>query len=245
MRHKKISVITMLIIFLFTSSYPQAMLINEKTKSDKKIEIVDKVIKSTEKVLEIDVEIPQINGLNDKTKEKEFNDLIVKWTEDWIKDIKQITKENFYPGLSTAFPYQAVAKYKVGRNDERVLSLYIDYYQFTGGAHGITTRKAYSLDIDSGKILSIKDLFKTDYKYDEAINSEIRKQIETDKDKYFSGKEGFNGISENQNYYLVDDSIVIYFQQYEIAPYAAGIVEFNIPVELFENNYIYGKIVDK
>ena len=37
--------------------------------------------------------------------------------------------------------------------------------------------------------------------------------------------------SDNQKFYLDDSKIVIYFDLYEIAPYAAGIPEFPIIVE--------------
>jgi len=40
---------------------------------------------------------------------------------------------------------------------------------------------------------------------------------------------GFQGIAPEQNYYLDGENLFIYFNQYEIAPYAAGIREFKIP----------------
>ena len=42
-------------------------------------------------------------------------------------------------------PYQLYARYKVTNNSD-IISFYIDYYQFTGGAHGVTTRIAYNID---------------------------------------------------------------------------------------------------
>jgi len=36
------------------------------------------------------------------------------------------------------------------------------------------------------------------------------------------------------SYYLSNDGLVIYYQQYEIAPYATGIVEFTIPFSVLE-----------
>ena len=38
-------------------------------------------------------------------------------------------------------------------------------------------------------------------------------------------------ISENQSFYLSGNGIVIYFQEYEILPYVAGIQKFNIDYE--------------
>jgi len=36
-----------------------------------------------------------------------------------------------------------------------------------------------------------------------------------------------------KSFYLVPDGIVIYFQQYEIAPYASGIPQFTIPYSAY------------
>jgi len=48
---------------------------------------------------------------------------------------------------------------------------------------------------------------------------------------------GFQGIGEDQDYYLQDGALVVVFQQYEIAPYAAGIPEFKIPLNLFGDKF--------
>ncbi|MGL4109427.1 DUF3298 and DUF4163 domain-containing protein [Clostridium sp. LP20] len=245
MRLGKIALITLLITNLFNLSYPHGMLISNKSKNEEEVKIVDKIISKKDEILKVDVIIPEVKGLVDKKKEKELNDRIMKWTNDWIKDIRSIADENFLPGSKPSFPYEAVSRYIVSNNDKDVLSMYIDYYQFTGGAHGITTRIPYTVEVKSGNILSLKDLFNESYNYKAIIDKEVRRQIALDKDKYFDGGEIFKGIKDNQSFYIEGDNIVIFFGQYEIAPYVAGIVEFRIPVTLFKNSYRYGKIVDK
>jgi hypothetical protein len=39
-------------------------------------------------------------------------------------------------------------------------------------------------------------------------------------------------ITDEQPFYIGDGQIVVYFAQYEIAPYAAGMSEFAIPVSV-------------
>ncbi len=138
-------------------------------------------------------------------------------------------------------PYQLYARYKVTNNSD-VISFYIDYYQFSGGAHGVTTRMSYNIDNLTGNKIQLKDMFKDNYNYKDIINKEINRQISKDPDRYFSGKDGFNGIVDNQNFYVKNNTIVIYFGLYEIAPYASGISEFIIPNKLFDENLKYGKI---
>ena len=138
-------------------------------------------------------------------------------------------------------PYQLYARYKVTNNSD-IISFYIDYYQFSGGAHGITNRIAYNVEKSTGNEIQLKDIFKDNYNYKDVINKEINRQISKDPDRYFTGKDGFNGIDDNQNFYIKNNTVVIYFGLYAIAPYASGISEFIISNNLFEGNLKYGKI---
>ncbi|EKY28647.1 hypothetical protein HMPREF0216_00700 [Clostridium celatum DSM 1785] len=138
-------------------------------------------------------------------------------------------------------PYQLYARYKITNNSD-ILSFYIDYYQFTGGAHGVTTRIAYNVDLYTGAELMVEDLFKKEFDFKRVIDKEIGRQIAKDPDRYFMGKDGFNGIKQNQSFYIKNNSLVIYFGLYEIAPYASGISEFIIPHKLLDGNLIYDRI---
>ncbi|MDZ4907057.1 DUF4163 domain-containing protein, partial [Clostridium perfringens] len=137
--------------------YPQALLINFNSNIVENPMLVDKVIKENTNFINIDVEIPQIVGLANKDKEKVINKEILDWTDMWIKDVKDVSQE-FNPTI----PYQLNARYTL-TNDKKILSFFIDYYQFSGGAHGITTRKTYNVDISTGEKLELKDLFKKGY----------------------------------------------------------------------------------
>ena len=138
-----------LVIFMLSTvfgSCPQSMLITRGYSNVyPQMTIVDKVYKSKNDYLQIDVTIPQIKNLPNEDKEKNINNLITTWTEEWINDAKYIADEYFKNGTPPLNPYQLNAKYKV-TNLKKVISLYIDYYQYTGGAHGVTTRKSYNID---------------------------------------------------------------------------------------------------
>lgn len=233
--------VTLMLLTIITS-YPQAMLktciLNE---GNPQVEVVDKVYKSKNDYLDINVIIPQIKGLKNENKQNDINDKIIKWTENWINEVKQIADEYFKEGPTPIMPYQLYARYKiVNRHD--IISFYIDYYQFTGGAHGITNRIAYNVDELTGEELQLKDIFKGSFNYKDIINKEINRQISKDPDRYFTGKDGFNGISDKQNFYVKNNGIIVYFGLYEIAPYASGISEFFISNKLLEGNLKYDKI---
>lgn len=129
-------------------------------------------------------------------------------------------------------------------NKGRLLSLYTRNYMYTGGAHGEERDIAYNVDLKTGEILSIKDLFKDNIEYKKLINDQINMDIKRIQEKTRAEYEkkgqklddmylpyrSFKGINDNQNFYLKDDTLVIYFDVYEIASYASGIVKFPIKI---------------
>lgn len=242
MKWLKMWFLVVLVLLISIQSYPQAMLKSSGLNEDNSnVKIVDKIYKSKNNYLDINVIVPQVTGISDKKQEDSINDKIIKWTENWINEVKQVADEYFKDKPTPLMPYQLYARYKLTNNSD-IISFYIDYYQFSGGAHGITNRIAYNIEKSSGIEMQLKDIFKDNYNYKDVINKEISRQISKDPDRYFTGKDGFNGIGDNQNFYIKNNTVVIYFGLYEIAPYAAGISEFIIPNNLLEGNLKYGKI---
>jgi Deacetylase PdaC/Protein of unknown function (DUF3298) len=218
-----------LIVANFNTTCPQAMLINIDSKYVEAVKIVDKTIDEITDYLKIHVKIPQISGLKNKGREESLNKEILDFTNSFLDENREASEEN-KPG----FPYESRVDYKV-TNKEKILSLYIDYYQYSGGAHGITTRKTYNIDINTGEDVELKDLFKEGFDYKSYINKEIQDQINLNREMYFPGKEGFTGIKDNQAFYIENGLLVIHFGYYEIAPYAGGMPQFKIPYNAIEN----------
>ncbi|MBC6004273.1 MAG: DUF3298 domain-containing protein [Paeniclostridium sordellii] len=123
-------------------------------------------------------------------------------------------------------PFIYNVNFDVKKNSDNMLSILIKYYQESGGAHGFYENKSYNIYIEDGKILSLRDLFKESSDYVNVINEIIREKIKEGQDGAYS----FKSISNNQKFYIEDDKLVIYFDLYEIAPFAAGIPEFKIDI---------------
>ena len=229
-----------LIPLMLSQSYPQYMFINNRIKNDNNLKIVEKSINKNLSYLIEDVRILQIEGGKDKNKINNINSKINGDVMNPTMEAEKTSAEYFKDNnISPNFPYQIVSKYIVIRNDNNILSFYNDYYEFLGGAHGMTTRTSYTIDKNKEEILKLNDLFKLGYDYSNIINKEIEKQIGSNPDNYFDSGKIFKGINENQDFYLDKDNIIIYYQLYEIAPYVYGIPEFKIPIELFGDNFIY------
>jgi len=117
--------------------------------------------------------------------------------------------------------------YEIKTNERRILSLSLIIYSFTGGAHGLTISKSLTFNVDTGFCYSLDELFVPDSPYIERLSSLIGEKI-IQWDIQLLGE--FNGIRPDQDFYLADHSVVIYFQLYEITPYVYGFPYFPIPI---------------
>lgn len=119
-------------VLLLLTSYPQGVLIDCALNNyTEKYKVVDKKYKSENDYLIIDVIIPVIENNEGNPNIEKLNNKIIKWTEDWINDVKKISDE-YFKGLvpPQIGPYQLYSRYKV-TNSQNITSFYIDYYQFT------------------------------------------------------------------------------------------------------------------
>lgn len=172
--------------------------------------------------------IKTINKINEEIYDYvvDFKNNVKKKSEEYKKYYESHDKDNSSP----KFIYEAYSEYNVAYNSDNLISIPILTYEFTGGAHGMSVLKSFNYNLKNGQELKLSDIFKEQVDYKKVINSYIKKEIEKNKDLYFSGEDGFKGIDDNQGFYLEGDKLVIYFQLYEIAPYYVGIPKFEIPL---------------
>lgn len=92
--------------------------------------------------------------------------------------------------------------------------------------------KYYNIDLKSGKLLSLGDVLGEDYinKANESINRQMEEKSKEIGIPFFTPEEGgFESITDETKFYMKDNgNPVIVFDKYEIAPGAAGSVEFEI-----------------
>lgn len=122
---------------------------------------------------------------------------------------------------------EMLSYFEVKTNERNVLSLSLITYSFTGGAHGMTIVKSLTFDTRTSESYSLASLFKPDSNYVQRLSDIVGEQI---KEWETPLLDEFKGIRPNQDFYLADHTIVLYFQLYEITPYAAGFPYFPIPI---------------
>ncbi|MCF6461552.1 DUF3298 domain-containing protein [Clostridium sp. Cult3] len=198
---------------------------------ENEIKVETEIIKPNIDGAEIDIKIPVIKGLKDSQYQEELNHLIKAHTEENIKkfeeDVEGLKK------LDIEWKPQMIVGHDI-KSSEDILSIVVDTYIFTGGAHGSSRRDYYNIDIDKNQTIQLSDLFKdgSDFKsiINDQINNEINRQIKDEAKSYFTDDEKFVTIDDSHDFYIdKDGNIVITFQPYDITPWYMGHPEFKIP----------------
>lgn len=106
-----------------------------------------------------------------------------------------------------------------------------------GAAHGAPIRIYYFIDTKTGIFYEFKDLFKKNCNYINALDNIVREEMKEQEKKdggiYFTYEGTY--ITEDQFFYLSNDTLKVYFDSGAIAPYAAGFPEFEIPFSKITN----------
>ena len=85
-----------------------------------------------------------------------------------------IVESEYYENPRT----EVTGRYKIRTNEKGILSVSIEVYWFSGGAHGMTVLKSVTFDVATGRIYRLKDLFKQNADYVKRLSDIIKRQIQ-------------------------------------------------------------------
>lgn len=181
-----------------------------------------------------------VYSTEDKKKLSTIDELINQFFTDYSQslDLKEQEKSD-YPAL----PWTLEIEGKVKHLSENFISYELNHFIFTGGAHPLAGTNYFNFDPVTGKVLNLEDIFK------KGFDSDLDKLIEKHFRLTYNIKTGQplteilfeNNITHNNNFLLLPEGIEFCYNQYEIAPYAAGILKVRIPkselVNLLNDNF--------
>ena len=172
--------------FMLYTGYPQKMCITCVVSMENKITVGEKLINKSLDYFKEDIKMPQILNGNDEKKMNLINNVIINDIMPKAEEAEKTAKEYF--GMEgqekPTFPFEVYSRYTLGINNDFVISLYNDYYEYLGGAHGMTTRTSYTIDKKKEKLLTLKELFNDGYSYRDVINKSIREEIDKNPENY-------------------------------------------------------------
>lgn len=168
-----------------------------------------------------DVSYPQVEGLKNKSIQSEINQLLKQ------QALALIPKE----GCDV---YQTIKGiYKITLNQKGILSVKFDVYTFRWhAANGLNVQKSVTVNLETGNVYQVYNLFKPNSGYRIMLTKLIQKQI---KERNLPLIKDFKVIPDNQDFYLTNNALVIYFQEIEYTPHYIGIPEFPIPFRQIES----------
>lgn len=166
----------------------------------------------------LSVYVPAVEGLSNLFAQQQINQTILSLTH-------LLIHEQGYPYNPQT---ESSGYYEIKTNQREVLSLSLINFAYSGGAHGMTYIRSLTFDTTTGRAYSLEELFKPGADYVQRISDIVKRQIE-ERDIFVLDEE-FKGIRPDQDYYIADKALVIYFQLYELTAYAYGFPYFPISV---------------
>ena len=180
------------------------------------------------------IENPDENPMIDKINEeyKAFAEAFLKEAEGEMEDAQMLYEQM---GKGDFTPYEHMLTYTVDTDRKGLLSVTNHEYYYKGGAHGTLLKTSRNFDLKSGTELKLSDILSGD------SETEIPQMIYDVFVKYFEEQVGeefdaewaqqLENEIENVRYYLTDDSLVLYFDVYSVAPYVFGTPSVAIPYQ--------------
>ncbi len=145
----------------------------------------------------------------------------------FILDYRQAA-ENF----SEEPPWEAYVNESVFLKTDSLVSIGVSTEIFTGGAHGYKVQTFLNFDPTTGKLYTQKGLFSPEFR--NYVEKRFRKE------HGIPAEENINSTGfwfENDSFHLPEnigftkDNVILVYNSYEIAPYAAGDIYMEIPME--------------
>ena len=199
--------------------------------------------------------VAQIKLLDDD--HKKLQDVLKALNQSALDDQKSVIDENKeyaeqeYASNPDMVEYTFDRDILVARSDETVLSMAVMESSYLGGTHSFCATIGRTYDTQTGKELSLKDVV-SDY---DGIYEYVKTQLEENYDqsmffedyqdtlqKMFYDESGDYGTVQ---WTISQTGLSIYFNQYDLAPYAAGSqqvdISFKAQPQLFQSRYVVEK----
>lgn len=180
----------------------------------------------------IKVQVPQLEGSDDPrvvTFNGQMNELISKEVDTW----RQSFLENTAPTVTNG-SFLEVRPTLISQVGD-LWSFKIDFHFYSdGAAHPGTYSITFNYDLAQGRKLELGELFLPNSNYLEVIANYCKAELS--KQPFFDVpfSDGANPTPENyRNWNITTAGLMITFDEYQVAPYAAGPQVVQVPIDAF------------
>lgn len=172
--------------------------------------------------------LPMVTGLSSTLLQKDLNEKI---KEIYEHHLGKITESD----ISITFNYDIkIDNVKIGGINNEIVSFLI-YSEASSGSVPFKRVSSINYSELTEKIINITSGPALGPNAVKLANKFIKNEIKQNPNRYNSN---FTSITEDQSFALENENIIIYFDEYEIAPGSEGIIEFQIPKKGISNYYM-------
>ena len=126
--------------------------------------------------------------------------------------------------------YEAQTDCVITEQADCIASLYMDRYEYTGGAHGITVRTSQTWNVPMACRFRLDRLLGQCNDPKHYLFEQIQSRIAENPENYFDDAPTLAiKTFDPSQFYCTPQGLVIYYQPYDIAPHSSGIPEFFFP----------------
>lgn len=170
----------------------------------------------------MNIEYPQIGHVERPRVRRSINEAIIHLVESIIAEQKDKQGASHFAEM--------IGLFEIKNNQRNILSLTLSNYAIApGAANGLTIIRSLTFDLQTGKQYRLGDLFLPRSPYVRTLSAIVQQQII---DRDIPMLNHFSHISPQQDFYIADKSLVLYFQAIEITPHYVGIPMF--PISVYE-----------
>ncbi len=192
-----------------------------------------------------DIEVPEIKP-EEQLADSTLQENIDRTTAEINAEIQSITDEliaEFEKNLDEEMGYQdVVVKSEVLATTPEYFTLKLICYQ--GAGSGYQWNYFYTIDLNTGERLQLKDIFEEGADYitpiSENIKVQMQERMDADESVYYWLNDeieewNFKAITDETSFYLNKrGNVVIGFNEGDVAPMYMGTVEFEIPADVLD-----------
>lgn len=192
-----------------------------------------------------DIEVPEIKP-EEQLADSTLQENIDRTTAEINAEIQSITDEliaEFEKNLDEEMGYQdVVVKSEVLATTPEYFTLKLICYQ--GAGSGYQWNYFYTIDLNTGERLQLKDIFEEGADYitpiSENIKVQMQERMDADESVYYWLNDeieewNFKAITDETSFYLNErGNVVIGFNEGDVAPMYMGTVEFEIPADVLD-----------
>lgn len=213
-----------------------AVPINAVLPAAQAVAITTKVIEENTDLIKASIKLPVLSGMADQKYQEQLNAGIEQQANKLLAQLKAESKDNQESAAKNdypAHPYEMDVSYELksdgGAAAGGILSFTVSTYTYTGGAHGGTFEEGYNIvnEATASPLTLEKALGDGGLA---AANRAVRYSFQADPDRFYpDALQTFKGVTPEQTFFVAKGVPTLVYQQYDLAPYAGGIIE--VPVD--------------